>query len=83
MMFGMVAVTGIRLLRGAEMSNKNMLIMAVSLGLGVGVAAAPQALETLPFTLEMLLSSGITTGSLAAILLNIAIPYQRGAPNDT
>ena len=74
LMFGMVAVTGIRLLRGAEMSNKNMLIMAVSLGLGVGVAAAPQALETLPLTLKMLLSSGITIGSLAAIILNLAIP---------
>jgi NCS2 family nucleobase:cation symporter-2 len=76
-MFGMVAVAGIRLLKGAEMSNKNMLILAISLSLGVGVAAAPQALESLPFTLEMLFSSGITTGSLAAIILNLLIPDRK------
>ncbi|HIH97025.1 MAG TPA: purine permease [Thermoplasmata archaeon] len=76
-MFGMVTVAGIRLLKDAEMSNKNMLILAISLSLGVGIAAAPQALESLPFTLKMLLSSGITTGSLAAIILNLLIPDKK------
>ena len=51
-----------------------MLILAVSLGLGLGVTFVPEAVGQLPATLANLLSSGIATGGLCAIGLTLLLP---------
>ena len=44
-MFGTVAVAGIRILSTLELDRRTMLIMAVSFGLGLGVAMVPDLLK--------------------------------------
>lgn len=73
MMFGMVASTGIKSLAEADLSRRNLLILAVALGLGVGVTVRPDIISELPFALKMLFGSGISTGTIAAVVLNILL----------
>ena len=57
-------------------SGLTTFILAVSLGLGLGVEFVPDVVSSLPDLLKNLLSSGPTTGALAGILLNLLIPRQ-------
>lgn len=73
-MFGTVAASGIRILSRIAMTRRNALILALSLGLGLGVTFEPALLLALPPLLKNILSSGIATGGLCALLLNILLP---------
>eukprot|EP01030_Chromulinospumella_sphaerica_P009095 gene9095-8906_t len=46
-MFGTVAVAGIKILAEAGLHRRNVLIVAISLGMGLGVAAVPEVLREL------------------------------------
>ena len=72
-MFGMIAVAGIQILSTVEFDNRNMMIVAISLGFGLGVAFRPEILAHFPEIVRMIFSSGITTGTLIAIFLNIVL----------
>ncbi|MCP3959797.1 MAG: purine permease [bacterium] len=74
LMFGTVAAAGIRIIASANLDRRAMLILAVSLGLGLGVTFVPEALDRLPTMLENILSSGIATGGLCAIGMNVVLP---------
>lgn len=70
-MFGMVAVQGIRMLQQVDFHNdKNLLVAAVSIGLGLGVTTQPEIVQALPETLQLLFGSGILMASVSAVLLN-------------
>ena len=73
-MFGTVAVAGIKILSEAGLHRRNMLIVAISLGMGLGVAAVPEMLRELPKALHNIFESPITVGAFCAILLNIFLP---------
>jgi xanthine permease XanP len=75
-MFGTVAVAGIRILAEAGLHRRNVLIVAISLGLGLGVAAVPAALSQMPDFLKNIFGSPITIGALSAILLNVFLPEE-------
>ena len=79
LMFGTVAVAGFNILRTIEMTNRNMVILAVSLAAGLGVTFLPEALEGFPKALHSILESGIATGSLLALVLNLVMPNPAGA----
>lgn len=71
-MFGMVASGGIKSLKQVEFDgNKNSLIVAVSIGLALIPIAVPEFYHQFPTWVNTLFHSGITTGSLSAILLNL------------
>ncbi len=74
LMFGTVAAAGIRIIASQVLDRRAMLILAVSLGLGLGVTFAPEATVRLPAVVRDVLSSGIATGGLAAIALNLLLP---------
>ncbi|HYW47072.1 MAG TPA: nucleobase:cation symporter-2 family protein [Bryobacteraceae bacterium] len=76
-MFGTVAVAGIRILSGINMNRRSSIIVAVSLGLGLGVTFVPDILRSLPELLRNTLSSGIATGGMCALLLNAVLPGER------
>lgn len=73
-MFGMVAAAGIRILARVAASRRSAIILAVSLGTGLGVTFVPELLSQLPTLLRNTLSSGIATGGLCALFLNMALP---------
>jgi xanthine permease XanP len=76
-MFGMVAASGIRILSRVPMTRRNGIILAVSLGLGLGVSFVPTVTDHLPELLRSTLHSGIATGGLVALLLNVLLPGER------
>lgn len=73
-MFGAVAASGINILSGIQLDRRALLIIAISLGLGLGVAQVPQILEHLPELVRNIFSSGVATGGLAALILNLVLP---------
>lgn len=73
-MFGAVAASGINILSGVHLDRRALLIIAISLALGLGVAQVPQILEHLPELFRNIFSSGVATGGIAALLLNIILP---------
>ncbi|WP_018248654.1 nucleobase:cation symporter-2 family protein [Orenia marismortui] len=73
-MFGMIAASGIKVLHDADLTRRNLLIIAISLGLGLGVVVRPDILSHLPKALKTFFQSGITTGTITALLLNIILP---------
>ncbi|WP_300655618.1 nucleobase:cation symporter-2 family protein [Pseudomonas sp.] len=78
-MFGTVAVAGIKILTEAGLHRRNVLIVAISLGLGLGVAAVPEALSQMPDALKNIFGSPITIGAFSAILLNFFLPEEHQA----
>lgn len=73
-MFGMVAAAGINMLSDVNWTRRTMLILAVSLGVGLGLQAVPEALQPLPATLKVLLTSGLLPAAVLAVVLNIVLP---------
>lgn len=73
-MFGSVATAGIRILSTINFTKRSAIILATSLGLGVGVTYAPDLLEQMPALIKSVFSSGISTGGLTALVLNMLLP---------
>ena len=76
-MFGTVAVAGIRILASTSLDRRACTITAVSFGLGLGVTFVPELGRSLPTVIKDIFSSGIATGGLCALLLNAALPGKR------
>jgi xanthine permease len=71
-MFGMVMAYGIKMLTRVDFnSQENLFIIACSIGIGLGVTAAPSVFEQLPASIQILTDNGIVAGSVMAILLNL------------
>lgn len=71
-MFGMVVSQGIKMLsKVIGDSQDNSMIIACSIGLGLGVTVAPELFAEFPSGLNILTSNGIVAGSVTAIALNI------------
>lgn len=73
-MFGSVAVAGIKILSSVPLNQRSSIIMATALGLGLGVSLVPDILAQLPPLIKSIFSSGISTGGLTALFLNIVLP---------
>lgn len=73
-MFGMVAIQGIKMLTQVEFNNeKNLVIMAISIGFGLGFNSMPQLFQSLPVMVQLFTSNGIVMSSVTAVVLNLAI----------
>ncbi|RDW19812.1 nucleobase:cation symporter-2 family protein [Oceanobacillus chungangensis] len=83
-MFGMVISQGIKML-SSEISKSpgNSMIIACSVGMGLGVTVVPELFVQLPQSIQILTSNGIVAGSVTAITLNIVfnmIPSKKPVP---
>jgi len=83
LMFSMVAVAGVRILAGAKLNRRSSLILGVSLALGLGVTFEPGILAHLPSLLRDVLSSGIASGGMCALILNLILPGDRSDQDQT
>jgi OHCU decarboxylase len=84
-MFGTVAAVGIQTLGRVDFNNhRNVMVVAVSLAIAMIPVGLPQVdgtsaiLVDFPKNVQAFLNSGITTGSIAAILLNLLLNYFGG-----
>ncbi len=70
-MFGTVAASGIKTLTKVRYEgNYNLLIVAVSIGVGLIPVAVPGFYQKFPDWVQIIFNSGITAGSVVAIVLN-------------
>lgn len=72
-MFGMVGAQGIKMLSAIEMTTNNLLVMAISIGVGLGVTSQPQIFHFLPTSVQTILSNGMVIGSMTAVLMNLLL----------
>ncbi|WP_030659842.1 nucleobase:cation symporter-2 family protein [Streptomyces rimosus] len=83
-LFGSVAASGIQTLATAAMDKgENALIVAASVGIGLIPIAAPRFYHDFPKDMLVVLDSGISTGCIIAIVLNLAFNHfgrRRGEP---
>lgn len=75
-MFSMVAVSGLSLLREVRYDSRNLLIIAVSLGIGLGLNMVPETVQYLHQDLQLFLTSGVVPASLVAIAMDQLLPRQ-------
>ncbi|MFB7498317.1 nucleobase:cation symporter-2 family protein [Streptomyces sp. NPDC056161] len=75
-LFGSVAASGIQTLARAGLDrDNNVLIVAVSLAVGIIPITAPDFYHAFPQTVRIVLDSGISTGCVAAVLLNLVFNH--------
>ncbi|ALV92229.1 MULTISPECIES: nucleobase:cation symporter-2 family protein [Pantoea] len=77
-MFGSVVAAGIRVMTQSPLERREMLIVAVSFGIGLGVEAVPDVLKQFPLLVSNLFGHAVTTGGILAIVLNVVLPSERG-----
>jgi len=76
LMFGTVAGAGIKSLSRVKMNNRNLLIVSSAIGVGL-VAFRPEVVAGLPGILGGLFSSGISAGTIVALVLNILLKEEK------
>ena len=76
-MFGAVAASGINILASTRLDRRALLIIAVSLALGLGVAQVPEFLAHMPAAVRNVLESGVATGGICALVLNWFLPESK------
>lgn len=79
-LFGLIATAGIRILMRAHLDHRGLMILATALGVGIGIGFAPEVLDPLPETVRLVFSSGISTGGMVALLLNLVVPRHSASP---
>ena len=77
MMFAMIIAAGIQMLDKVERSKRNGLIIAISIGCGLAVTTRPELLDKLPSFFKEVFGSGITVGSILALVLNLVLPEDK------
>ena len=73
-MFGMVVAAGISMLSDVDWNKRNMVIFAIALSVGLGLQLEPGAVQHLPDTLRVLMTSGLLPAATIAIVLNLVLP---------
>ena len=78
-MFATVAMAGVKILTHVELNRKNMLTLAVSFGMGLGVLLVPQVVNTVAVNIggdlgaivKSIFGSPITASGLTVVFLTL------------
>ena len=77
-MFSMIVVSGIQALAREKMDERTGLIIALSLGLGVGIGNIPEVLAQLPEWVNMIFAqNSIIMTFVVATVLNLVLPKKK------
>lgn len=79
LMFAMISLAGLRIiLSGPQgLDRRETLIVATSLGLGLGISYEPNVFHLMPASAAMLMENPISACGLIAIVMNLCLPYHR------
>jgi xanthine permease XanP len=80
-MFGSIAVAGLNIVASTGLDRRSIILVAISLALGLGVVYHPEIFDDKPVLIKNIFSSGISTGGLTAIMLNILLPGRPKVPS--
>lgn len=82
MMFASIAVSGIQLITKEPITQRNVTILIVSLGLGYGLGSTAGTLDHLPQLVQLIFGgSGIVPAAVFSIFLNIILPKDEKVTN--
>ncbi|MBN9643598.1 nucleobase:cation symporter-2 family protein [Corynebacterium mendelii] len=70
-LFGMIAASGIKTLSKITMNENSLIVIAVSLTVGLLPVMYPSLFEQFPDWFTTMFNSGITTGAITAVCLNL------------
>lgn len=73
-MFSIIVVSGLSLLREVKLDSRNSLIIAIAVGLGVGLNIVTEAVQHMPESLQLFLTSGVGPSAIIAIIMDQALP---------
>ena len=76
--FGIITTSGIQILMREKLSDRDMLIAAVALAVGIGFNFTPAALADYPYFVSALLN-GIPGTAITATVLNLLLPGRRSS----
>jgi len=76
-LFAMVAAAGIRIINSRPLGRKEMLILAISLGSGLGVHFVPEVFSNMPQLVKDIGHSSIAVGGMSAILATIVLSFSK------
>jgi xanthine/uracil permease len=80
-MFGMIAVIGVRIVAQSIKAQRDVLIVAASVGLSGVVSFAPvSAFEMFPAGMRILTGDGIVVGTVTAVILNLMLAGRTPLP---
>ncbi len=83
LMFGTVAAAGINSLSKVRFNNRNLLIIASAMSVGLAVTFGSEVVAQLPGVIGALFSSGISAGTIVALVLNIILKEKQEAASVT
>ncbi|MCG8708021.1 purine permease [Brenneria sp. 4F2] len=77
LMFAMISLAGLRIILAGPhgLDRRETLIVATSLGLGLGISYEPEVFHLMPGSISMLLENPISAGGIIAIIMNLCLPY--------
>ncbi len=73
-MFGLIVAAGIRLIAQQKITRRNMIIIAVSLATGLGIATVPEFTQHMNATVKILVATPIIPVAVIAFILNMIMP---------
>ena len=75
MMFGSIIVSGIQMLIRCGINQRNTVIIALSLGVGIGFTQVPEIFQVFPqLVQEILADNCVAVVFVVAVILNLALP---------
>jgi uracil-xanthine permease len=79
-MFGMIATIGVGILGNCMRGQRDILVVAASVGLATAVNFAPPIVfEAVTPALRIVAGDGIVIGTIAAVILNLILPVEKSA----
>ena len=81
-MFGTVAAAGVKILASEKINRRSLLIIAVSLGLGLGVSFVPELFANAPKLVTAIFGSALTVSGITAIIMTLVLPENYSASTD-
>jgi NCS2 family nucleobase:cation symporter-2 len=72
-MFGLITSAGIKLIAREQMTQRNLLILGLSLSFGIGMSLLPDFVKNIPdlgISLRLLLTTGLIPAGILAFILN-------------
>lgn len=77
--FAMILINGIKMIAKSGFSERNVLILGITFGLGLGLGSVHQATAQLPEFIKFIFEDTVSSVCIIAILANLAFPDKSAA----
>lgn len=80
--FGNIMINGIKMIGKAGFSERNVLILAITFSLGLGLAGNAEAIAYLPSVVRFLFTDSVAATCIVAIIVNLIFPEKDEAERE-